>query len=271
MFHTTQRHLIRMATASLALLLFSAAAQAGDRENSDVSKKLNAMSNVDTDWHPDLAGEFNGMRYYAHGKYSTAMEQFKQGAYYADKLSQLSIGLMYLNGEGVAKDPVTAYAWLSLAAERDYATFVVTRDRVKAGLTAEQLQRADRLHSELAVTYGDAVAKPRLANQLALGQMNLTGSRTGWNPGVLTLPADAFQTGGGTAGSVGKCAGLTIMVGYAEAPIAGCGGETRYARAFWEPNKYFAGRDAVWNANVTVGPLQSPGDKDASPVNKQPL
>jgi TPR repeat protein len=45
---------------------------------------------------------------------------------YADKPSQLSIGFLYLNGEGVEKDPVTALAWFELASERGYPMYVAT-------------------------------------------------------------------------------------------------------------------------------------------------
>src|SRR5512142_2910607 len=108
-----------------------------------VQKTLRAMADASTWYHPDQFGEFAGMRYYAHRQYKDAMKYFEIGAYYADKLSQLSIGLMYMNGEGVAKDAVKAYAWLSLAAERDYPDFVATRNRLKATLTPEQLGAAE--------------------------------------------------------------------------------------------------------------------------------
>src|SRR5215467_12021420 len=131
----------------------------------DVQKTLRAMASASTWFHPDQFGEFAGMRYYAHHQYADALKYFEVGAYYADKLSQLSIGLMHLNGEGGPKDPVTAYAWLSLAAERDYPEFVATRDRVKATLTSEQLQAAETIHAKLEQRYGDTVAKARMEHQ----------------------------------------------------------------------------------------------------------
>src|SRR5262249_12112993 len=149
-----------------------------------VQKTLRGMASASTWYHPDQFGEFAGMRYYAHRQFKEALKYFEIGAFYADKLSQLSIGLMHLNGEGVAKDPVSAYAWLDLAAERDYPDFVATRNRVKATLTPEQLERATKVRAELGAKYGDAVAKPRMAVQLHQGQMQVTGSRTGFDYGV---------------------------------------------------------------------------------------
>lgn len=271
MRNSTMRNFSRVATTAIAVLVSAGSIHAVTRDAADIQKKVQAMANVDTDGHPDLAGEFNGMRYYMHGKYESAMEQFKHGAYYADKLSQLCIGLMYLNGQGVAKDAVVAYAWLDLAAERNYPAFTATRDRVEASLTAEQLQQAAQMRAQLASVYADAVAKRRLATQLALGQMRLTGSRTGYDFSVLSLPADIYAApgSGGTAASVGRCDGPTISVGYSEAPISGCSGSTRYTSAFWDPDKYFAGRDALWNATVNVGPVQDQTGSGTSDTDKK--
>ena len=74
------------------------AASMDDKASQEV---LMAMGRTSTWGHPDEFGEFAGMSYYASGDYAKAMESFKLGARYADKLSQLSIGLMYLHGEGV--------------------------------------------------------------------------------------------------------------------------------------------------------------------------
>ncbi len=149
-----------------------------------VQKTLRAMANASTWYHPDLFGEFAGMRDYAHHDYKGAFKYYEIGAYYADKLSQLCIGLMHVNGEGTEKDPVTGYAWLDLAAERDYPDFVATRDRVKASLTPEQFAKAMTLRQKLGERYADAVAKQRMAEQLRLGQMQMTGSHTGFNSGI---------------------------------------------------------------------------------------
>src|SRR5262249_17914578 len=152
----------------------------------------------------------------------------------------LSIGLMYLNGEGVDKDPVTAYAWLGVAAERDYPDFVATRDRVKASLTPEQLEKAAPIRARLDERYADTAAKPRMEQQLHLGQMQLTGSRTGYDSGVSQLATK-------------PTCGPSVVVGGQETPNAGCGGASLYAKARWEPKEYFAARDAEWKATVSVG------------------
>ena len=172
--------------AVLFALTFANAIRADGNPANDpeIQKTLLAMANASTLYHPDLFGEFAGMRCYTHHQYACAKKNFEYGALYADKLSQLSIGLMYVNGEGRNKDPVMAYAWLDLAAERDYPNFVATRDRVKATLTAEQMAQAKALRNTLGERYGDAVAQPRMAVQLRQGLMQMTGSHTGFNSGI---------------------------------------------------------------------------------------
>ena len=246
---------------AVLLLASTAVAQAEDDDplnDPSVQKTLHAMADASTWYHPDQFGEFTGMRYYAHHKYKSAMKYFEIGAYYADKLSQLSIGLMYMNGEGVAKDPVMAYAWLGIAAERDYPDFVATRDQLKAKLTPEQLEKGEAARQKLAERYADAVAKPRMVQQLHLGQMQLTGSRTGFDSGVSQI-------------STKPTCGPSVIVGGEETPNAGCGGASLYSKSRWEPKQYFAQRDAEWKAQVSVGAIeQPPADKAPPPAAAPP-
>lgn len=244
-----QRSLLRMAGLTVVLSL-SAAAFAGDAEDDplndpEVQKTLRAMSDASTWYHPDLFGEFAGVKRYTNKSYDGAMKYFKVGAYYADKFSQLSIGLMYVNGEGRPKDLLTGYAWLDIAAERDYPDFVATRDRVKASLSPEELRRAQAIRDELASRYGDSVAKPRMEQQLRWGLEQMTGSRLGSDFGVLHI--SAVDT---------PCKG-SVVVGGLAIPEAGCSSNDIYAESRWVPAKYFARRDSQWKATVTVGDIQS--------------
>ena len=250
------RFTVRKVCVAAVMLAAFGVAHAEDDPLKDpaVQKTLRAMADASTWYHPDQFGEFTGLRHYAHHKYKDAMKYFEIGAYYADKLSQLSIGLMYLNGEGVRKDPVKAYAWLSVAAERDYPDFVATRDRLKLTLTPEQLQEAEAERKTLDARYGDAVAKPRMVSQLHLGQMQLTGSRTGFDSGVSQV-------------STKPSCGPSVVVGGNETPNAGCAGSIN-AKSRWEPKEYFASRDAEWKATVSVGAIESPPPPPAeAPAN----
>ncbi|MBS0582431.1 MAG: sel1 repeat family protein [Proteobacteria bacterium] len=223
----------------------AADAPSSDPENDpEVRKVLTAMHNASTWYHPDLYGLTLGMQYHAKHQYQDALKFFEIGALYADKLSQLSIGLMHLNGKGTAKDPVTAYAWFDLAAERNYPQFIATRDELKPALTPEQLAQAQALRNELGKRYGDSVAKHRLAVQLHQGLMNITGSRTGFNSGVVQI-------------SEVRC-GPALVIGGHVIPQIGCGNDF-LAKANWIPDLYFAARDREWMPNVSVGPLTDIG------------
>lgn len=245
----------RILCATLATLALTSAVHAAEdpMDDPDVQKTLRAMANASTWYHPDLFGMTTGMRRYAHKDYAGALKYFEIGAYYADKLSQLSTGLMYMNGEGVKKDPVTAYAWLDLAAERDYPDFIATRDSVKAQLTPEQLAQAGELRRALGERYGDAAAKPRMVQQLRLGQMQMTGSRTGFDAGVRHMRTKD------------DC-GPSLVVGGRAVAQAGCGGEDIYAKDNWDPQQYFARRDREWKATVTVGAVEEQGKAVDQPV-----
>jgi hypothetical protein len=238
----------RISAFLLGVLAITGVVAADDPSNdTEVQKTLKAMHNASTWFHPDLYGLTQGMQEYARQHYATAVKQYEIGALYADKLSQLCIGLMHLNGEGGAKDPVAAYAWIDLAAERGYPKFVTTRDEVAKTLTADQLDQAKRLRATLGERYGDAVAKPRMAVQLRQGMMNITGSHTGFDSGVIQL-------------SDVPC-GPALVIGGRAVPQIGCGGTNDFlAKENWKPDLYFAARDREWMPQVTVGPVTDAGD-----------
>ena len=247
---------LRLCAGLLAMVSLAGIVHAEDDPFNDpeIQRTLRGMANASTWYHPDLFGEFAGMRYYAHHDYKGALKYFEIGARYADKLSQLSIGLMHMNGEGTAKDPVTAYAWLDLAAEREYPDFVATRDSLKKTLTPEQLEKGQALRAKLGETYGDSVAKHRLALQLVQGKMQITGSHTGHDSGIYQVNNKA------------NC-GPTLYIAGQEQPQAGCGSPI-FAKDRWDPDLYFASRDREYKATVTVGSVQEQGKSiDKPPQN----
>jgi hypothetical protein len=216
-----------------------------DQQSQDV---LEAMQATSTWGHPDQYGEFTGMQRYSAGNYQAAMKYFLIGARYADKLSQLSIGLMYLNGEGVQKDPVTAYAWIAIAAERKYPQFVATRDALWQQLDTQQREQAKSLTEKLSIDYGDAVAKPRMALALRQSQSEMAGSYLGFGSDSVATVAP---------GRTPRCGAKTI----GGAPITGCG--NLYVAWRWDPKQYFAARDGEWTGTVSVGALKQVGAPQA--------
>jgi hypothetical protein len=211
------------------------------KADATIDRIITAMNNSSTWGHPDLFGEFAGMRLFYEGQFKAAMKYFEYGARYADKFSQLSIGLMYENGRGVARDPVTACAWIALAAERKYPTYIATRDRVCEALTPAQHDQAVAVLDKLLPEYGDAVAKPRMVRALERARTEMTGSRTGFDFGAESV---GVMKGG--------CGGPTIE-GTSQ---AGCGSTDFWSPWRWDPKKYFQMRDAHWRGVVTVGSLE---------------
>ncbi|MDN5924000.1 MAG: sel1 repeat family protein [Xanthomonadales bacterium] len=210
------------------------------------------MNRASTWGHPDLFGEFAGMKRLFKGDYSGALKYFKIGARYADKLSQLSIGMMYYNGRGVDKDQATACAWLMLAAEREYPKFVMARDRLCHSLSSTQHDQAMATLATLLPEYGDKVAKDRMKLVLATDSAALTGSHVGFDFGAITA------SGQGSNAMI-SCTGSQYIAGVL-VPTSDCGS---YSPNMLKAKNYFAARDAQWHGNVTVGALQQTSSLDA--------
>jgi uncharacterized protein len=235
-------------SAMLFFLSTAAGAQTAPPAGADDSgtkEVLAAMSRTSTTGHPDLAGEFAGMQAFARGDFAAALKGFEQGARYGDKLSQLSIGLMYLNGQGVDKDPVTAFAWVAIAAERKYPRFLDTRDRIWADLDAQQREKGKALVEQLYGQYGDLVAKPRLEHAMHQSLADMTGTGLSYATGnnVVMIVPDQYKK---------RCTDTTIN----GAPVSGCG-ENLQDKSRWDPKEYMKLRDGTWTGTVTVGEVQS--------------
>lgn len=265
---------VRLFCAAMALASNVAWAIDGDETpapppDRQTQKVLDAMRDSSTEGHPDLDGQFKGILHYEKGDYAGAMKYFLVGARYADKVSQLSIGLLYLNGQGVAKDATTACAWIALSAERNYPQFVATRDRVCTALDAQQRQQASAMLVQLTAVYGDAVAKPRMVAQLQQAKLQMTGSHTGFeaNLAVVTLgqfsgnlTGPGFSAAGLDPGDPLPRCGLGTVEG---SLITGCG--DFWASSRWNAATYFKATDNLWRGTVKVGPLQSVSKDSASP------
>jgi TPR repeat protein len=213
-----------------------------------IKKLLRNLAKADTWGHPDQFGEYAGLARLFKGDYAGALKYFRIGARYADKLSQLGIGMMYYNGRGVRKDPAKACAWLTLAAQRNYPSFVKARNGVCGALTTAQRRRSGATLHQLLPVYGDKVAKKRMALELADARWEMTGSHVGFDFG------DHM--------SCGNAPGLTSMV-----QDANCSAHDYWSPQRWVPAQYFAMRDRMWQGTVTVGTLQT---KDHAASKGQP-
>ena len=81
--------------------------------------------------------------------YEEASKWFKKAAEQGVADAQGNLGLMYAQGQGVIKDNVTAYAWLSVAKENGHANAVEALDLAKKLMTKEQIAEGLKLAREI--------------------------------------------------------------------------------------------------------------------------
>lgn len=194
--------------------------------------------------HQDLKYRLLGLEAYKQKRYDDALQYFRRASFFADKPSQGMVAEMYWNGEGAARDPVLAYAWMDLAAERGYLGFVGLRERYWKALGETERARAIEEGQAVYARFGDAAAKPRYEHQLRIGKREMTGSRTGFNNGVkIQVP--------GPEGS------QTID------------GSKFYDERYWDAKKYWAWQDRIWAkpriGKVTIGEIEETGKPSRIP------
>jgi hypothetical protein len=198
--------------------------------------------------HPDMKYRLLGMKAYDQKNYEDALRFFRRAAFYADKPSQGMVAEMLWKGEGAARDPALAYAWMDLAAERGYAGFMGLRERYWNALDASERRRALTEGEAVYARFGDAAAKPRYETQLRRGRTQITGSRTGF------------------AGNV-------------QIVIPGPGGEQSidgskfYDERYWDAKKYWAYTDRMWSkpgiGKVSVGEVEQVGAEPAGDIGSR--
>lgn len=187
--------------------------------------------------HPDLRFRHLGLKAQGEGRPEEAFVFFRRAARYADKVSQAMVAEMLWTGEGVERDPVLAYAWMDLAAERSYRGFLTLRERYWNRRDPEQQAEAIRRGEAVYAEYGDATARPRIDAALRRARSRMTGSRTGFTGNV-----QIFIAGPG---------GQMLSID----------GSRFYDPKFWDPELYQAWHDAVWmeprTGNVDIGDIEA--------------
>lgn len=190
-------------------------------------------TNAFLDDHPDLRFRLLGLERYREGKYEEALTFFRRAALYADKPSQGMVAEMLWEGKGAPRDPVLAYAWMDLAAERQYLAFLSLRERYWDALDQTQRDKAVSEGASIYAQYGDAVAEPRLHTALRRGMRSVVGSRLG------------------TVGAVS-----IHIQGYGEIHAS-----QYFAPKYWDPKMYREWHDQVWQKPLTgqvkVGELET--------------
>ena len=199
--------------------------------------------------HPDLRYRLHGLEDFKRGKHDDALRFFQRAAYYGDKPSQAMVAEMLWNGQGGERNPVLAYAWMDLAAERGYAGFLGLRERYWNTLNEEERERALTEGQAIYAKYGDAAAQPRLATVLRRERRKITGSRTGFDGNVeIMIPVEGgFEQINGTK---------------------------FFDEKFWDPKQYQAWHDSIWMkprvGRVSVGELENVQEGGKPPTSRIP-
>lgn len=197
--------------------------------------------------HPGFRWRREALLALERGQQTYVQTWLERAARYADKPAQALIAERYWQGQGAARDPALAYAWMDLAAERGYTVFTVHREKYWAELDEAQRRRALEIGQDIYAEYGDAVAKPRLAAHLQRRLKQQTGSRIGGRSAVeVFLPPSRNPSGK-----------LGIGKGETRAYYVGMRLPNYYQDKIWKADPYFAWQDAQYvglpEGIVTVG------------------
>lgn len=140
-----------------------------------------------------------GNMFFRQGDYDAAVGNYRLAAHWADKLAQFNLGMMYVNGDGVDRDPLRGWAWIKLSAERGYPKNAAVAADIWNQFTDEHRKVAkDILEKELKPRYGDEVAVPRTSNEMKrmLARNTSGGSRVGVNRAVYVTGRDGTFVSG---------------------------------------------------------------------------
>lgn len=191
--------------------------------------------------HPDLLWRNRGIFEYQRQRHRDAARYFRDAAYYGDKPAQAMLAMMLWNGEGADADRAQAYAWIDLAAERGYESFVATREKFWAALSEDERRRALELGKELYAKYGDEHARDRLDLEIERAKNRLTGSH------------------------LGRAGTLVVNVRGPDGRTRPIDGSLFYGSRYWNPESYREWQDQLWappQGHVEVGPVQQAAESD---------
>ncbi len=87
---------------------------------------------------PAWADFQEGLDAYKRGDYDTALKEWRPLADQGLAAAQNNLGAMYLNGEGVRRNYVRAYMWLSLAAKQGYKRAVLPQGQLEREMTPDE-------------------------------------------------------------------------------------------------------------------------------------
>ncbi len=135
----------------LALFLATTGARAGTTDEAWAAIERGDLEAAVALWQPFAArGDTNAMLGMAHvaairGDDAEAAQWYARAAARGDATARALLASAYLEGRGVARDPVRAYAWYDLAATAGHANAARARDLAAKWLSPEQVGLARAL------------------------------------------------------------------------------------------------------------------------------
>jgi TPR repeat protein len=141
--------------------------------------------------------EYKAGFYLKKKDYRDALRLYELAGYWANKIAQYNVGIMYYNGIGISQDKVRGVAWLGIAAENHDDLADRALQAAYASLTPGERADADAVWRQLNEDYGDAVTIPRALKKFGL---EMAQTATGSHVGFLGADVTVYETGpnGGT-------------------------------------------------------------------------
>ena len=136
--------------------------------------------------------EYKAGFYLKKKDYREAVRLYELAGFWANKIAQYNVGIMYYNGIGIPQDKVRGVAWLGVAAESHDDLADSALQVAYASLTPDERAAANALWKQLDADYGNAVAIPRALKNFK-AQMAETAS--GSHAGYLAANVGVYETG----------------------------------------------------------------------------
>ncbi len=116
----------------------------------------------------------SALKNYNEKKFPEAMIEFQRTAALGHKDSQLKIGIMYFQGEGVTKNIIDAYAWTALSAEDNNTSSVRIKDAMFSKMNEQQKIDANIKLKELMSTLSNQTLSSTLYPKYSKEKAELT-------------------------------------------------------------------------------------------------
>lgn len=181
------------------------------------------LNTPEADGRPGWKFFNQGMQSYNERDFTHAFHMLKLAAYWGYEPAAYNLGVMYFQGENVARDRPLGAAWMFIAAQNGSSTYARARHMMVEDLDGAERTRALADYQGLQPKYGIAAGR-RARAQWAFVKTQATGSRVGAVGSAevrVGLPASAksgaFHSPGagphGTTPTGGKTSAMQLLAG----------------------------------------------------------